>query len=132
MNTAAALAVLYDFTSDLRGSQIGSRGCAQALEGLRYWLAILGVAPNPSWLEEPAGELPSDFIDRLQRRLAQTFAALRRLKRIERVIALRADARRAKDWAASDRLRDALVQCGVELHDTKEGTNWSVIRAAAP
>ncbi len=39
---------------------------------------------------------------------------------------LRNEARRAKDWAASDRLRDALQRCGIEVKDSKEGTTWTV------
>ena len=31
-------------------------------------------------------------------------------------------ARKAKDWAASDRIRDALVALGYEVKDTAEGT----------
>jgi cysteinyl-tRNA synthetase len=131
MNTAAALAVLYDFTSGLRDPKTDPLAASQAQEGLRYWLTILGVEPNASWLEEPLAELPPDFIERLQRTLAQDMAGLAPAEAIERVIALRTDARRAKDWAASDRLRDALSQCGVELQDTKEGTSWSVIRATS-
>jgi cysteinyl-tRNA synthetase len=46
---------------------------------------------------------------------------------IERVMAMRAQARAAKDWALSDRQRDALAQCGIELHDTKGGTTWTVV-----
>jgi cysteinyl-tRNA synthetase len=46
------------------------------------------------------------------------------------VIDARTHARRAKDWAASDRLRDALARCGVEVKDTKEGTTWTVVSSA--
>jgi cysteinyl-tRNA synthetase len=38
------------------------------------------------------------------------------------------DARRAarerRDWAESDRLRDALDELGVEVSDTRQGTTW--------
>jgi cysteinyl-tRNA synthetase len=45
---------------------------------------------------------------------------------IEKIISLRDEARRAKNWPESDRLRDALARCGVELKDSKEGTTWAV------
>ena len=48
---------------------------------------------------------------------------------IARVIEMRARRARAKDWAASDRLRDALQHCGIEFKDSKEGTTWSVASA---
>jgi len=44
------------------------------------------------------------------------------------VIAERLAARAEKDWARSDRLRDALLRCGIEVKDGKEGSAWSVVR----
>jgi len=123
MNTAAAVAVLYDAV----GRSTPSR------EGLEYWLTILGVAPNDAWLQEPAVELASDFVERLKRALKNAGiepprAALQVAapeEAIERVIALRDEARRSKDWAASDKLRDVLQRCGIEVKDSKEGTTWT-------
>ncbi|HTJ01858.1 MAG TPA: cysteine--tRNA ligase [Methylovirgula sp.] len=41
----------------------------------------------------------------------------------------RLDARKAKDWAASDRIRDELAEIGVALKDNKDGTtSWEVKR----
>ena len=36
----------------------------------------------------------------------------------------RAAARAARDWAASDRLRDALADRGVVVEDTRDGQRW--------
>ncbi len=128
MNTAAALAVLYDVVSRSTTSR----------EGLEYWLGVLGVAPNASWLDEPSADLAPDFIERLERALREArvesapgaIEGATPQEAIERIVLLRNDARRAKDWAASDRLRDALQNCGIEVKDSKEGTTWSV--AASP
>jgi cysteinyl-tRNA synthetase len=121
MNTAAALAVLYEFAA------------TAPVQRLHYWLAILGIEPNDSWVAEQVVELTPQFVGRLQAALAdegvdgtaEKIETLEPNEAIERVIAMRAQARREKDWAASDRLRDALQRCGVELHDTKEGTTWT-------
>ena len=42
------------------------------------------------------------------------------------ILDLRREARTNKDWAASDRLRDALVNAGVNIKDTKEGATWEL------
>jgi cysteinyl-tRNA synthetase len=43
---------------------------------------------------------------------------------ISAMIAKRDEARAAKDWAASDRLRDELLERGIIIEDTPHGTRW--------
>ena len=43
---------------------------------------------------------------------------------IDGLIAARAAAKAAKNWAEADRIRDELKAMGIELIDTKEGTTW--------
>lgn len=45
---------------------------------------------------------------------------------VETILELRAAARAAGDWAASDRLRDRLLAAGVEVRDAKDGASWIV------
>ena len=42
------------------------------------------------------------------------------------VLELRQSARQRKDWATADQIRDQLVELGIELNDSKSGTNWSI------
>jgi len=42
------------------------------------------------------------------------------------ILDLRREARTNKDWATSDRLRDALAQAGISIKDTKDGATWDV------
>ena len=40
------------------------------------------------------------------------------------IIGLRQDARKEKNWAMADRIRDELKEAGVVLEDTKNGVRW--------
>ena len=46
---------------------------------------------------------------------------------IQAVIDARNAARKAKDFALSDRLRDALAVVGIALKDSKDGTTWTTV-----
>jgi cysteinyl-tRNA synthetase len=43
---------------------------------------------------------------------------------VESLIAERAEARKQKQWARSDQLRDQLKEMGVTIEDSKDGTTW--------
>jgi cysteinyl-tRNA synthetase len=49
-------------------------------------------------------------------------------KKIEALVATRNAARRNKDFAESDRIRDELAKMGVVLKDSKDGTTWEIAR----
>lgn len=114
MNTAVALA---DLLADKTAS----------LEAFARALTLLGIEPNAAWLEDPKVELPADFLERLSAALSGvSLNGATPQEALERAIELRSQARARKEWAESDRLRDALLACGVELKDSKEGTTWTV------
>ena len=67
----------------------------------------------------------------------ERIAALRRRERrarergidpgqVQAMLDQRAEARKAKDWARADQIRDRLKEMGVEVMDTAEGTSWKV------
>ncbi len=43
------------------------------------------------------------------------------------LISMRNDARANKDWALSDRIRDELMDLGIQLKDGKDGTSYSIV-----
>ena len=45
---------------------------------------------------------------------------------VQTMISQRAQARADKDWAAADRIRDAIAAAGITLEDTPDGTHWSI------
>ena len=50
------------------------------------------------------------------------------IAKVEALIAQRADARKAKDFAAADSARDELTAMGVTIEDTPNGTIWRMAR----
>ena len=45
---------------------------------------------------------------------------------VQGLLAERAAAREAKDWARADAIRDQIKAAGVEVEDTATGPKWSV------
>ncbi len=43
------------------------------------------------------------------------------------VLEQRAAAKAAKDWAASDHIRDSLKALGIQVKDTKDGAEWTIV-----
>lgn len=133
MNTAVALAEIVRFASTVE-TAMHPVAPADALRDYQDVLTLLGIEPNVSWTKEPKVELLPGFIARLNAALRQaqgdtigaSFDVATAQEAIERVIALRKQARARKDWAASDRLRNALAACGIAIQDAKDGTTWSI------
>ena len=45
-------------------------------------------------------------------------------QKVEEMITARAQAKKEKNWAEADRIRDALKGMGVEIMDTPQGVKW--------
>ncbi|MCB1155652.1 cysteine--tRNA ligase, partial [bacterium] len=87
---------------------------ARAGKAFEEMRAVLGVAHRA----------PEEFRrDKVERFLRD--APLTR-EQIEEKIQQRTDARAAKDFAASDAIRDELAAQGVIVKDTPDGTVWTV------
>jgi cysteinyl-tRNA synthetase len=101
-NTPEAIAVLFDLASE------ANRGDATAAQTLRSLGGVLGL-------------LQRDTADFLQAGASSDGMSE---KEIEALITARQTARKEKDFAESDRLRDALTAAGVVLEDGPGGTTW--------
>jgi cysteinyl-tRNA synthetase len=78
---------------------------------VRRMLGVLGLDPISQWPPAAGGNL-QPVLDHL------VGAALER----------RAEARRRKDWAASDGIRDELAAAGILVEDTPQGQRWQLAR----
>jgi cysteinyl-tRNA synthetase len=101
LNISAALAVVFDLVRDLNRRlerrSLSTADAGRALAALRDLDRVLAVLPDESQALEP------------------DVAAL---------LDERAAARTARDFAASDRLRDELAAHGVTVEDTRDGQRW--------
>ena len=107
-NTAGACSVLFELASEinrLRGSDLPAAAALAAR--LKELAGLLGVLQL-----EPEAFLQADAEGRVD------------AAEVEALIQARLDARTAKNWAESDRIRDQLGAMGVVLEDGKGGTSW--------
>jgi len=106
LNVSAALAAVFDLAREqnrrLAERSISTADAARALAMLRDLDRVLAILPDA------ADELP-----------AQAAALL----------AAREAARTARDFAASDRLRDELAALGIGVEDTRDGQRWRRLEA---
>ena len=107
LNISASLAALFDGVRELN-RRIDSRSlstgdAARAAEAIRALDAVLGVTAPIEEVLEPE---------------------------LQAMLDERAAARAARDWAASDRLRDELLARGVAVEDTRDGQRWRLVVTA--
>jgi cysteinyl-tRNA synthetase len=122
-NTPAVVAALYEaatlanrLAAEAKGmdKQLRRRTLARLGRDLRTVGGVLGIL----------ADAPSGFLRARRDRLVRWRAL--DVERVERLVAERAAARTARDFARGDALRAELAALGVELHDSPHGTDWSV------
>ena len=102
-STPEAVAVLFELTNELNKSHAAER--ARLLKSLGAILGLLQRDAN-TFLQALPAEGGVDA------------------QRIEALIAARTEARKAKNFAEADRIRDELLDTGVVLEDSAPGTLW--------
>ncbi|NTW54584.1 MAG: cysteine--tRNA ligase [Chlorobaculum sp.] len=117
-NTPVAISVIFEFVKALNGALdkdgLNADTKKRALEYLETFAGeVLGILKNRE--ELLAGESGESA-----RTLDEVMAVL---------LELRKEARANKDFATSDKIRDLLLQRGIEVKDTKEGATWSKKKA---
>ena len=74
-------------------------------------------------LQLPIGFLLATFLDALNKKKAEEEAA-NADPEIDALVAARTEAKKAKNFAEADRIRDELKARGIEIIDTPQGTKW--------
>jgi cysteinyl-tRNA synthetase len=101
LNVSAALAVVFDLVRDINRRierrVLSTADAGRTLEALHDLDRVLAILPDAEEELEPA---------------------------VAALLAARSSARAARDFAASDRLRDELAALGVTVEDTRDGQRW--------
>ncbi|NTU96495.1 MAG: cysteine--tRNA ligase, partial [Chlorobiaceae bacterium] len=114
-NTPIAIAVLFDFSKAINTALDRSEGISE--ESLKASIDFMESAGTEVLgIIGPGETVPHGDMLQTQTRLSRV---------MEILIELRADARRQKNFALSDTIRDRLLEAGIEIKDTKEGASWS-------
>lgn len=118
LNTSVAYAQLLEGASLVSATKPLE---AAAAVGARAWFegmnALLGVIEHDAG--QPAQSGPQTGSPGAQQSEADSFAA-----QVEALIEQRKQARKSKDFALADKVRDELQALGVEIRDSPEGTTW--------
>ena len=83
--------------------------------------AVLDAARSVLAMTDVLGLGPGDTGSGSESAAASALDAL-----VQTMITQRAQARADKDWAAADRIRDAIAAAGITLEDSPAGTHWSI------
>jgi cysteinyl-tRNA synthetase len=103
-NTADAIAVIFELAREANSAAAPDRNPSKVLAG-----ALLEL------FDELAGVLGLIYGDEGGKDLAEE---------VEALIAARQAARKEKNWAEADRIRDRIKELGIILEDTPQGVKW--------
>ncbi len=101
LNTPRALAAVFDLAREIFTHQANGADIADGQAVLRELVGVLGLT-----LEEPEIDDAPDSSE------------------IDALIAERQEARQQRDFDTADAIRDQLLDMGIEISDTPQGTSW--------
>jgi cysteinyl-tRNA synthetase len=106
LNTPETIAALHVLIGKAR------KGSHTACQDLLATCVFLGIDPRKADLQEILKRQRGDFDE----------------AKIESLISARTAARRARNFAEADRIRDELAALGIVLKDSQGGTTWELVR----
>lgn len=120
-NTALAMGVIFDLAREVNtavqkaGNEVSGAGreaLQRAMDLFQDFNGVMGIFQ----VEPQSGRILLDKEVSGGSSLAEGLINL--------IIEIRQEARKKKDWAAADRIRDGLKELGVVLEDTPQGVRW--------
>ena len=115
LNTPKALAALHALAHDIHRAD--PRRADALRSQLRAGGGLLGLLNR-----SPAAYFQGDLGER------RGHAPSVNAAHVEKLVDERAAARKARDFARADAIRDELAKAGIELEDSRQGTRWRVAR----
>ncbi len=114
LGTPGAVAAIYQEIREGNSAvDAGDRDTAQrTYTNVTAMLGVLGLDPaDPMWADAGGDDA----------RLRPVVDSL-----VHTLLARRAEARAARDWAGADAIRDSLTSAGLKIEDTPQGSRWTV------
>lgn len=134
-NTAAALASLFELVKEIntfieaygdRITMIAKDVLVKADELLLELSSVLGLNLALPEAGEVAEKLPDAIYELAHEVLGPGTEAKRKDQLLDEILERRLAARKEKDWAMADKIRDSLLKMGVEIEDTPLGSRWKL------
>ncbi|MBN1279985.1 MAG: cysteine--tRNA ligase [Chlorobiaceae bacterium] len=115
-NTPLAISILFEFSKAINGALDKTEGLCESVmaDALLFFDTFAGTVLG---IMGPVG------VDPIQ---ADANSRMALDKVVTLLLDMRADARKNKDFALSDRIREKLLDAGIEVKDTREGASWSL------
>lgn len=113
-NTALAIAEIFDFTKEInkliKKNEMTKENSEKLLSVYSGLLDVLGLDIEKATTASSKQGEQSDLTEKL----------------IQILIDLRQDAKKNKDFATADKIRNSLSEIGVQLEDTRAGVQWKI------
>lgn len=111
LGTPGAVAALFDVIRLGNQALAHDEDVSVLFGAATAMLDVFGLNPEaPEWASSGGGDDLTPVVDTL----------------VGALLAQRAEARAAKDWATADAIRDTLANAGLTITDTPDGAKWSV------
>ncbi|MDP8218867.1 MAG: cysteine--tRNA ligase [Candidatus Theseobacter exili] len=121
-NTSRALSEVFDIVSRINRGDLDNSALNDAVLSVITMLDILGAELNLERFGQGKElvEIPADVDQAIKTLLKK----MPNEKDINQWIGIRLEARKLKEWALADRIRDAFQLHGIVLRDSSDGTGW--------